>query len=143
MAKRFYKDGIDGLKNRPKSSRPPVELSKGVSYMIKKELKESGRRRWTTKQVEELIVKKCGIKYHYTHIFRILRKWGFKQKVPGKVHVYTAFLEEKMISKKVTEILADKQEEEEKGFTVVSLDESFFFYDILEEGFGLTRIIDR
>ncbi|MER5174345.1 MAG: winged helix-turn-helix domain-containing protein [Candidatus Nitrosocosmicus sp.] len=44
----------------------------------------------TTKQVEELIVKKSGIKYNYTHIYRILRKWGFKQKVPRKVHVNTA-----------------------------------------------------
>ena len=45
--------------------------------------------------MEELIVKKSGIKYHYTHIYRILRKWGFKQKVPRKVHVNTASREEK------------------------------------------------
>ena len=35
------------------------------------------------------------MKYHYTHIYRILRKWGFKQKVPRKVHVNTATREEK------------------------------------------------
>jgi putative transposase len=63
-------------------------------YQIKKELKESSQG-WTTKQAEELIVKKSGLKYHYTHIYRILRKWGFKQKVPRKVHVNTASLEEK------------------------------------------------
>ena len=37
-----------------------------------------------------MVIEKSGIKYHYTHIYRILRKWGFKQKVPRKVHVNTA-----------------------------------------------------
>jgi putative transposase len=92
--KRYDKDGIEGLKDRTKSGRPP-ELSKEMVYLIKKELKESNNQGWTTKQVEELIVKKSGIKYHYTHIYRILRKWGFKQKVPRKVHVNTASQQEK------------------------------------------------
>ncbi len=76
--KRYYKEGSDGLKNRPKSGRP-TELSKEIEYQIKKELKESSYG-WTTKQEEELIRKKSGIKYHYIHIYRILRKRGFKQK---------------------------------------------------------------
>jgi putative transposase len=69
-------------------------------YQIKKELKESSQG-WTTKQAEELIVKKSGLKYYYTHIYRcILRKLGFKQKVPRKVHVNTASLDEKEVFKK-------------------------------------------
>ena len=91
--KRYDKEGIEGLKTRPKSGRPS-KLSEEVVYQIKKELKESNQG-WTTKQVEELIIKKSGIKYHYIHIYRILRKWGFKQKVPRKVHVNTASIEEK------------------------------------------------
>jgi transposase len=70
--KRYNTEGIDGLKTRQKSGRP-FELSKEVVYQIKKELKESNHG-WTTKQAEELIVKKSGIKYHYTHIYRILCK---------------------------------------------------------------------
>ena len=96
--KRYDKEGLEGLKNRTKSGRPS-EISEETSYQIKKELKESNKG-WTTKQVEELIVKKSGIKYHYTHIYRILRKWGFKQKVPRKVHVNTASVEEKEAFKK-------------------------------------------
>ena len=65
--KRYYKEGIGGLKSRPKSGRPP-ELSEEVSYTIKKELKESNQG-WTTKQVDELIVRE---KWHkiplYPHI---------------------------------------------------------------------------
>jgi len=60
------------LKDRTKCGRSP-ELSKEVSFSIKKELSNS-KEGWTTKQTEELIVKKSGIKYHYTHIYRILRK---------------------------------------------------------------------
>jgi transposase len=96
--KRYDKEGIKGLRNRPKSGRPS-EISEDIEYQIKKELKES-KQGWTTKQVEELIVKKSGIRYHYIHIYRILRKWGFKQKVPRKVHVNTASVEEKEAFKK-------------------------------------------
>jgi transposase len=96
--KRYDEEGIEGLKDRAKSGRPS-ELSEEISYQIKKELQESNQG-WTTKQVEEMIIKKSGIRYHYTHIYRILRKWGFKQKVPRKVHVNTAPKEEKMNFKK-------------------------------------------
>ena len=96
--KMYGKEGIEGLKTRQKSGRP-TEISEEISYQIKKELKERNQG-WTTKQVEEVIIKKSGIKYHYTHIYRILRKWGFKQKYPEKIHVNTASLEEKDAFKK-------------------------------------------
>ena len=96
--KRYDKEGIEGLKDRPKTGRPP-KLSEETSYQIVKELKESTRG-WTTKQVEELIVEKSGTRYHHTYIYRILHKWGFRQKVPRKVHVNTALREEKEEFKK-------------------------------------------
>jgi putative transposase len=96
--KRYDIKGLERLNDKAKAGRPS-ELSEETNYQIKKELKESNNG-WTTKQVEELIVKKSGIKYHYTHIYRILRKWGFKQKVPRKVHVNTASPEEKEVFKK-------------------------------------------
>ena len=54
--KRYDKEGVEGLKDRPKIGRSP-ELSEGIGYQIRKELKESSQG-WTTKQVEELIVEK-------------------------------------------------------------------------------------
>ena len=104
-----------------------------IGYQIRKELKESSQG-WTTKQVEELIIEKSGIKYHYTHIYRILRKWGLKQKVPRKVHVNTASKEEKDDFKKRPPRylwISSSNKKKRKGFTLVSLDESFFFYDSL------------
>jgi len=97
--KRYDKEGMEGLKDRTKSGRPS-KLSEETSYQIKQELKQSNHG-WTTKQVEELIIKKSGIKYHSIHIYRILRKLGFKQKkVPRKIHVNTASQQEKEDFKK-------------------------------------------
>jgi len=97
--KRYDKEGMEGLKDRTKSGRTS-KLSEETSYQIKQELKQSNHG-WTTKQVEELIIKKSGIKYHSIHIYRILRKWGFKQKkVPRKIHVNTASQQEKEDFKK-------------------------------------------
>jgi transposase len=99
---RFSEEGVDGLKNRPKSGRPP-DIPEDIVYEIKKEL-ASSKQGWTTKQVEDLIVKKSGgIRYHFTHIYRLMHKWGFKQKVPRKVHVNTASREEKERFKKEQE----------------------------------------
>jgi putative transposase len=100
--KRYREEGIGGLKDRPKSGRHP-DLPEETVYEIKNEL-ASNRQGWTTKQVEDLIViKSGGIRYHYTHIYRLMHKWGFKQKVPRKVHVNTASKEEKERFKKEQE----------------------------------------
>jgi putative transposase len=101
--KRYREEGIEGLKDRTKSGRP-LDISEETIYEIKNEL-ASSKQGWTTKQVEDLIVRKSGgIRYHYTHICRLLHKWGFKQKkVPRKVHVNTASIEEKEDFKKEQE----------------------------------------
>ena len=76
---RFLQEGVEGLKNRPKSGRYP-DISEEKVSEIKREL-ASCKQGWTTKQVEDLIVKKSdGIRYHYTHIYRLMHKWGFKQR---------------------------------------------------------------
>jgi putative transposase len=96
--KRYEEEGLEGLRNKPRSGRPS-ELSEEDIHSIKTTLKESNQG-WTTKQVEAMIIEKSGIKYHYTHIYRILRKWGFRQKVPRKVNINTASKEEKDAFKK-------------------------------------------
>jgi transposase len=96
--KRYDRQGLDGLKDIPKSGRP-TELPEEIEYEIKTILTDSNQG-WTTKQVEELITKESGIRYHSNHIYRILRRWGLKQKVPRKVHINTASAEEKIEFKK-------------------------------------------
>jgi putative transposase len=92
---RYDKEGVNGLKNRPKSGRPP-KLSQEIALKIKRKLIES-KQGWSTKQVQDIIIKESRgeVKYHYVYIYRLLHKWGFKQKVPRKIHVNTASKEEK------------------------------------------------
>jgi transposase len=49
-------EGIEGLKDRTKSGRP-LDISEETIYEIKNEL-ASSKQGWTTKQVEDLIVRK-------------------------------------------------------------------------------------
>ena len=98
--KRYDEEGIGGLKDRPKSGRNS-QIPRQTEYKIKTMPRESNQGWTTKKQVEELITRMSGKKhYHHIHIYRILRRWGFRQKVPGKVHVNTATREEKNDFKK-------------------------------------------
>ena len=96
--KRYREEGLDGLKDRPKGGRHS-QISKQVEYRIRKTLKESNTG-WSTKQVEELIIRESGIRYHHNYIYYIVRKWGFRQKVPRKVHVNTASKEKEEFKKR-------------------------------------------
>ncbi len=85
--------------DRPKGGRHS-QISGQTEYKIKTMLKESNQG-WTTKQVEEIIIQESGVRYRHNYIYRILHRWGFKQKVPRKVHVNTASAEEKNDFKKI------------------------------------------
>ena len=99
--KRYMKEGIEGLRDRSKSGRPP-ELSREIVYKIKSQL-SSSKQGWTTKQVNDIIIRESGVHYHQIYIYTLLRRWGFKQKVPRRVHVNTASKEEKERFKKEQE----------------------------------------
>ena len=90
---RYNKEGTEGLKDKPKCGRTS-HLPSEIALKIRKKLTES-KQGWSTKQVNDMIVQESGIRYHYTHVYRLLHKWGFKQKVPRKVHVNTASEQEK------------------------------------------------
>lgn len=99
--KRYMEEGIEGLRDRAKSGRPP-ELSREIVYKIKSQL-SSSKQGWTTKQVNDIIIRESGVHYHQIYIYTLLRRWGFKQKVPRRVHVNTASKEEKERFKKEQE----------------------------------------
>ena len=67
--KRYDKEGIEGLKTRPKSGRIS-KLSEEVVYQIKKELKESNNQGWNHKTSGRVNHKEKRYKiYHYIHIY--------------------------------------------------------------------------
>lgn len=96
--KRFQSEGVEGLKTRARSGRPP-KLSPQVVSRIRRVLSES-KQGWKTKQVEELILRTGGVRYHYTRIYQLMHNWGFRLKVPRKRHINAASAEEKREFKK-------------------------------------------
>ena len=96
--KRYNYDGLDGLKDKERSGRPP-DVPKEIMLKIRKELADSNTG-WDFRQVMDLIYKKSGVRYHEVHIYRLLHKWGFKPKVPQKRFVNTASIKDKKRFKK-------------------------------------------
>jgi putative transposase len=95
---RFDKEGLDGLKDKERSGRPP-SVPEDVMIKIRQELVDSNTG-WDFSQVMDLIYKKTGVRYHEVHIYRLLNKWGFKSKVPQKRFVNTASAKDKRKFKK-------------------------------------------
>jgi putative transposase len=80
--KRYREEGTEGLKDRPKSGRRP-ELSSEIEYEIIEILKDSNTG-WTTKQVEELIIRESGTRYHHNYIYCIVRNGVLNRKYQEK-----------------------------------------------------------
>jgi putative transposase len=80
--KRYKNKGLNGLKNEPRSGRPPL-VDKDLMIKRRKELSDSNIG-WDFRQVTDLIQKRTDVKYHEVHIYRLLHKWGFSAKVPQK-----------------------------------------------------------
>jgi transposase len=91
--RRFDKEGLEGLKNKPRSGRPP-DVPQEKLIEIRKELSENPSG-WKAKEIMNIIYERTGIRYHEVHIYRLLHKWGFSPKVPRKRFVNTASNEEK------------------------------------------------
>ena len=96
--KRYKDKGLEGLKDKPRSGRPPL-VEHDLMIKIRKEL-EASNTGWDFRQVMDIIQKRTSIKYHEVHIYRLLHKWGFSAKVPQKRFVKTATQEEKKSFKK-------------------------------------------
>ena len=71
---RFDKDGLDGLKDKERSGRPP-DVPIEIMVKIRQELADSNTG-WDFRQVMDLIYNKTGVRYHEVHIYRLLHKWG-------------------------------------------------------------------
>ena len=143
VKKIWEKEGIEGLKNKPRT-----EVDHHLSYHRRSYLQHKnnikGKQSWLDHKTSRRVnhIKKSGIKYHHTHIYRILRKWRFRQKVPRKVHVNIQHSRKrKWISKKDTEqIFVDKhQQEQQESFTIISTwtNHSFFMILFCKKGFWI------
>ena len=80
--RRFDKEGLEGLKDKPRSGRPPDVPPEKISK-IRTELSENPLG-WKAKEIMNIIYEKIGVRHHEVHIYRLLHKWGFSPKVPRK-----------------------------------------------------------
>jgi putative transposase len=79
---RYEKEGLEGLKTKPRSGKPTL-LSRRQEEKIKKKIAEENPvNPWTTKKVCELIRKETKVQYTQRHVQRVLRKWNFNLLVP-------------------------------------------------------------
>jgi transposase len=95
---RFEKDGLEGLKTRERSGRPPkLDHRKFVSVKRKVVKNECG---WTVKEVREMIHREADVTYSERHIYRLMQKWGVRAIMPDKRLLHKASLEERLAFKK-------------------------------------------
>ena len=71
--KRYNENGLEGLKDQPRTGRPP-DVPKEIMVKIRKELAESNTG-WDFRQVMDLIYRKTGVRYNEVHIYSLLHKW--------------------------------------------------------------------
>ena len=64
--KRYNDKGLEGLKDKPRSGRPPL-VEHDLMIKIRKEL-EASNTGWDFRQVMDIIQKRTSIKYHEVHI---------------------------------------------------------------------------
>lgn len=97
--RRFEDEGIEGLKTRSRSGRPP-KVEQRTLARIGREVttNESG---WTVKEVRQLVQEEAGVTYSERHVLRLIHRWGARSVVPEKRMAHKASLEERLAFKKV------------------------------------------
>jgi len=89
--RRFEKEGLEGLKDRPRSGRPPKVASWKLTRI--KTLVEK-KQCWTATEVMKLICEKTGVQYSLMHVTRLLHSWGLSKQRPRRKHINAATDEE-------------------------------------------------
>lgn len=87
---RYNKEGIDGLRDKPKSGRIPQISLEVVTRIRKRKINRKQTRMdyyTTSKRSHSKRVRNTIPLYTHTHIYRLLHRWGFKQKVPRKIYM--------------------------------------------------------
>lgn len=95
---RFEKEGLEGLRTRPRSGRPS-KLPDEIQSKIVKKLEENPYG-WTTKGVREIIRRVGGVEYSERHVMRLMHEWGFERITPRQRHILADDKERKKFFKK-------------------------------------------
>lgn len=80
---RFEKDGIAGLRDKPRSGKPP-RLSMESAERIRERIGDGTG--WRTKAIRWLIREEAGVMYSERHVVRLMHAWGFEKIKPRQRH---------------------------------------------------------
>ena len=120
--RRFDKDGLAGLKDRPRSGRPPRVALKKIRKII-----AGGGGITTPRMLKNTIREKHGVEYHITNVRKIMRRLGMSAKTSQAVHAGRAEMEE------IREWQRDTKRQiaylKSRGFVTAVVDESIFIND--------------
>jgi len=85
----FQKEGLEGLKSRPVSGRPPKLNARQKKKLTKMLLKGPlalgfSTDLWTQKRIGQVIAKEFGVRYHANHLWRFLTHLGWSCQKPQR-----------------------------------------------------------
>lgn len=120
---RFEESGLDGLYDLPKSGRPRIISKKRIDSIMSKAMLTL----FTPIMLQQSIFYSTGVKFHITHVRKIMHQYGMSAKSAQKYHINHASVSavrswQQRIKKRISRLKID-------GFTIAMLDEVFFIRD--------------
>ena len=122
---RFDAGGLDGLRDLPRSGRPP-KIPHGIMAQI---IRQTVQPKCTPRELQKTIREETGIRLYITNVRKAMRQHGTTPKVPQKVHINRASKEavrswQYRFDRRVSRL-------EQDGFTIVDEDEVFSIHDVM------------
>jgi len=96
--RRFQEEGLEGLKTRRRSGRPP-KIPWRIMVRVKRRLTRHPQG-WRVSEVHEIIRKESSVTLSIRQVYRILHKWGFRPVVPERRFLRKASPKERRAFKK-------------------------------------------
>jgi transposase len=102
--KRFNRDGVSGLVDKPRSGRPPKADFEEVRRMLAGDPRDYGYpvQAWNGKILNDAIRKKLGVTYDHAEVYYIIKQLGFTFITP-RSRSYKASADERDAFKKTRE----------------------------------------
>ena len=122
---RFDAEGLDGLRDLPRSGRPP-KIPREIMARI---IEQAVQPQCTPRELQRIMRGDTGAKLYTTNVRKAMRRHGLAHKIPQKVHISRAGKEtvrgwQYRFDKRVSRLDGD-------GFTIVDEDKAFLIHDVI------------
>ena len=121
---RFEAGGLEGLRDLPRSGRPPKISPEAMDGVLGK----VDRFKTTPAELQQVIHKETGTKMHRTNVRKIMQKYGLSPKGSQRVHINRATKAavkswQYRLKKRISRL-------EKDGFVIAMEDEASFIHDV-------------